>query len=452
MSEVAEVAVGSASLLAGAHALVDQLLEYPVDLDSADALLDSVRSLHQLTNRLAAVEHRLVREVDGRSFAWDRGARDTAALLRSMLLLDPHDARARVRAAEAAGPRQTLSGEPLPPIYPRVAAAQAAGDISQRQAVVIVSTIEKLPDGVQAEHGELVETELVGFAASLDPFLLAKAGLRIRQLLDPDGVLDDHERRWRERDVNTHVRADGSGTMHADLTPECMQRLLVAFDVLAAPKPAADGVKDPRTAGQRRHDALDDVLDIAQRAQTMTTTGGVAATVVLTADVDDWTGNTGFATTGHGAPVPVCEAKKWFGADLRVIAALFDRITAVRGYSHTQRIFTEQQRLVIHARDGGCIFPGCDAPAAWCQIHHVATHESGGPTSIDNGVLICRYHHRHFERMGWQVLMCDGVPEWIPPRWVDPAQRPRRNHLHDAVPDFRRVVLRRCTTLPTASP
>jgi hypothetical protein len=222
--------------------------------------------------------------------------------------------------------------------------------------------------------------------------------------------------------------------LHGELTTECMQRLLVTFDALAAPKPAADGAQDARTAGQRRHDALLAMLDLQQRAELLPTTGGVAATLVLTADAHDWAGDTGFATTGHGAPIPVCAAKQWLGADLRFIAVLVDRVRAIRGYSHSQRIFTEQQRLAIIARDRGCIFPGCDAPPAWCQIHHVQEWADGGPTSVDNGALICKYHHRHFAAMGWQVRMRDGVAEWIPARWIDPTQRPRRNHLHDTVP------------------
>jgi hypothetical protein len=37
--------------------------------------------------------------------------------------------------------------------------------------------------------------------------------------------------------------------------------------------------------------------------------------------------------------------------------------------------------------------------------------------------------------MGWQVRMGDGdVPEWIPPKWIDEQQRPRRNTAHDRPP------------------
>lgn len=41
--------------------------------------------------------------------------------------------------------------------------------------------------------------------------------------------------------------------------------------------------------------------------------------------------------------------------------------------------------------------------------------------------LVCSFHHREFERRGWQVEITDGLPVWIPPRWIDAEQRPQIN-------------------------
>ena len=39
------------------------------------------------------------------------------------------------------------------------------------------------------------------------------------------------------------------------------------------------------------------------------------------------------------------------------------------------------------------------------------------------------YHHRHFAERGWACrLNKDGLPVWIPPKWIDPLQRPILNH------------------------
>jgi hypothetical protein len=61
----------------------------------------------------------------------------------------------------------------------------------------------------------------------------------------------------------------------------------------------------------------------------------------------------------------------------------------------------------------------------------VVEYRTGGPTSVDNGTLLCGHHHRSFEQAGWAVAIVDGTAWWTPPTWIDPQQRPVRNTAHD---------------------
>jgi hypothetical protein len=55
----------------------------------------------------------------------------------------------------------------------------------------------------------------------------------------------------------------------------------------------------------------------------------------------------------------------------------------------------------------------------------------GGPTSLNNGVLLCLYHHQQAHSTEWTIAIAsDGRPDFIAPRWIDPHQQPRRNHHH----------------------
>jgi hypothetical protein len=55
----------------------------------------------------------------------------------------------------------------------------------------------------------------------------------------------------------------------------------------------------------------------------------------------------------------------------------------------------------------------------------------GGPTSLANAVLVCGHHHRLIHHSDWTVhIGPDGHPEFVPPKWIDPNQTPRRNHFH----------------------
>src|SRR5205823_1545720 len=49
-------------------------------------------------------------------------------------------------------------------------------------------------------------------------------------------------------------------------------------------------------------------------------------------------------------------------------------------------------RLLRH-RDGGCRFPGCGR-RRWLKAHHIWHWGKGGPTDLDNLVLLCQAHHR----------------------------------------------------------
>ena len=68
------------------------------------------------------------------------------------------------------------------------------------------------------------------------------------------------------------------------------------------------------------------------------------------------------------------------------------------------------QRSALAVRDRHCRFPGCDRPGSWCDAHHVWHWSEGGPTDLDNLVLLCRRHHRMLHRRrGMEAeLLADG--------------------------------------------
>jgi hypothetical protein len=216
------------------------------------------------------------------------------------------------------------------------------------------------------------------------------------------------------------------------------------LDVLARPKPEANGVKDTRTAGQRRHDGLLEGFKLMARANQLPRCAGVTTTVLLTMTDHAYATGEGTATTGHGAILDAREAQRWIGGDARIFPVKLGPMKQVEEYGTTQRLFTEAQRLAMIARDsggppanegvaggGGCSFPAFDAPPQWTEAHHVIPYAEGGATSVDSGVLLCGYDHDQHERNGWRCIMINKIPHWIPPKWRDSEQVPIRNHAHD---------------------
>jgi len=76
-------------------------------------------------------------------------------------------------------------------------------------------------------------------------------------------------------------------------------------------------------------------------------------------------------------------------------------------------------RRALAARDRGCVFVGCDRAPAHCDGHHITSWLDGGPTDLDNLVLLCRVHHRLVHDGGWRLRRDDdGVVTVTPPASV----------------------------------
>ena len=410
-------------------AAVDGLLM--ADLSRVDALglVGLLRAVEVQVRRLAVVDHRLVAEIDARGVGHEVGACCTADLLRQVLRVSSREAAGRVRAAADLGPRRTLTGDPLPPLFPAVAAAQSAGTISPAHARVITSTIDALPAALDAVHGPAAETFLVEHAAHLDPAQLGHAATRLADTLNPDGTHTDDADHQRRRELTLHTNRDGTGHLSGTLTPEATAVWQTVLDALSAPTPATDGRRDPRTGSQRRHDALLDAGQRLLRTGDLPDNGGTPVTIAVTITLDQLRTTTGHAGTSRGTQLSIPNLLR-LAAEADIIPAVLNDAGGILAYGRTRRLATRAQRLALPARDRGCSFPGCDRPPTWCQAHHITPWQHGGHTDVDCLTLLCGHHHREFDKQGWTCLMLDGIPHWKPPTWLDPTQTPRRNTTH----------------------
>ena len=417
------------SAVATLTSAVDDLLAMSLSHLPVRELPELARAVETQLRRLPVFDHALIAEMDSRDVASVLGARTTAAVLVEVLRVSPGEAKARVRAAEDLGPRVGLGGEPLPPLFGHLVAAQAHGAISVEHARVIVDTIDKLPHALQAEHADAAEAALVANAHEFDPTIVTGLARRIRDHLDPDGTLTDETDRHRRRSVTFHQRRDGSAHGTFEFNASCTARWQTLFDALAKPAKAADDTLDPRSPEQRRHDAMDDAAARLLRGGDLPDSGGTPATVVVTVTLEQLQTRTGLASTAHGGTTSIAAALEQ-ACEAGIIPVVVTDAGGVISHGRTRRIASPRQRIILAGRDRGCSFPGCGIPPAWCQAHHVIAWKDGGDTTIDNLALVCGHHHREFERLGWTCNMTDGVPEWTPPAWIDFTRTPRRNNTH----------------------
>ena len=127
------------------------------------------------------------------------------------------------------------------------------------------------------------------------------------------------------------------------------------------------------------------------------------------------------------APSPASTVRK-IACDADIIPVLLGSEGRILDIGRTTRIFPPHIRKAITARDQGCAFPGCTIPAPWCEAHHITYWSHGGPTSTDNGTLLCSHHHHLIHKEQWPIQVKTGVPWFIPPPHIDPRQKPQQNN------------------------
>jgi hypothetical protein len=77
----------------------------------------------------------------------------------------------------------------------------------------------------------------------------------------------------------------------------------------------------------------------------------------------------------------------------RISRVLLSPLGQVTGLESLTDTVTARQRRALAARDLGCAARGCTRPPAMCDAHHLTALADGGPTVLDNLVLLCRRHH-----------------------------------------------------------
>ena len=369
--------------------------------------------------RLAAIG-----EFEARGLYRDDGASSTRVWLRNRYRMAIATASRLVRLATTVDAAPGAVGE-----------AVAAGKVNLDQAASIVRSIDRLPRDVGSQVRDDAAAALVGYSADLDPGQLDVVGDRILHLVAPE-VAEEADRKALERDEERARRGraftmvpdpvGGGVRLSGRLPAEAAAAVGAAIDPLCKPVPG-----DERVPAQRRADALVEVCRLALGTTDLPRSGGDRPQVVVNVDFDVLKQQLGAGTLGNGIRVTP-ETVRRIACDCRLIPAVLDSLGQPLDLGRSVRLVKGPLRQALVARDRGCSFPGCDRGPRWTEGHHVRHWTAGGPTSLANTVLLCGLHHGEVHRSdGWTVTMeADGLPSFIPPRHIDPEQRPRRNHHH----------------------
>ena len=134
--------------------------------------------------------------------------------------------------------------------------------------------------------------------------------------------------------------------------------------------------------------------------------------------VGDWAvAGAAMGALGHEIPPELAQRLTCDGEVWRAVLDPGTGLPLEVGRAH--RVVPYWIRKALHARDRGCRWPGCDAPAAWTDAHHLLAWWLGGLTDVDNLHSALPVAPHEGPRGSWQLDLdpTTGDCDRHPARW-----------------------------------
>jgi Domain of unknown function (DUF222)/HNH endonuclease len=302
----------------------------------------------------------------------------------------------RCRLPRSAARRRVRLGRALRHL-PECAEAWREGAIGVDQARAIASARRHRTEASM----ERDEGMLVSQAAQMGFEDFYRALSYWKQLADPDGAEAADEDRKASR--NVFLEASFTGMWLGQMTLDPVSGTIVAGELnrLEHDMFEADCAEAKerlgrtarfdelaRTSAQRRADAL---VEMAARSSSAPS-DGIRPAPLFSVFVGYETLHGRICELENGTVLTRAALTPWLDAAYfeRAIFSLGSRVDV----SVRARLFTGGTRRALELRDRMCTHPYCYEPAENCQGDHIEPWAEGGPTTQENGRLLCGFHNR----------------------------------------------------------
>ncbi|TBN56369.1 HNH endonuclease [Glaciihabitans arcticus] len=359
------------------------------------------------------------------------GHRTPEAMIRAVTGSTTKEAFTAVRVG------RLVATDPERPWLDPVGAAVADGTLT-------VSGADAISTGLGGLGGAVDEASLAGAAATLatagadlDADTLQRLARQARDDIDEAGIGDREAARFARRSLTVNRQSDGMVKLIWLLDPESAATVLEVYDRATSPrrggprfvsgpnKDHADRITaDPRSTAQIASDTFVHLIDAGSTVDDsqLLGSGGPVIRILTPSSINgsNEEDSHGFI---EGQPDPIgsdtLERLACTGATTRV--TITD--TGPLDVGREQRLFTRKQRIALAARDGGCMWPGCDRPASWTEAHHIDHwKDDHGSTDINDGILLCTFDHLTLHNNKWKIIRHGTTYGLIPPPDIDPHQ------------------------------
>lgn len=273
--------------------------------------------------------------------------------------------------------------------------AAEAGQLSVNQLEVLAYARSRHPEPFASDEATLANSvsglTLSDTRRAVDYWVQAHDG--------PDDVSDPEPSR-----VHLSKTLGGRGRLDGDLDAESHGLLSEALESLISEMVRSTPRERLGSASQRRAEALTEMarrfLDLPETP----TDHGNRPHVTVFVGWDTLTGiDRGGLCELSDATVIAPSLAQRLACDARVCRLLTGPRGEILDLGRSVRTVSPAQWRALRARDRHCQFPGCYRTYLWCDAHHIRAWYLGGPTNLDNLILLCRHHHTLVHEGGWRL-------------------------------------------------
>ncbi len=335
-----------------------------------------------------------------------------------------------LRLSALTAQRRLAVAETLAQTLPETGRALHRGRIGYLHAM----TLTEATYGLDADTAAAVEARVLPRAGGQTLAEFKRSVRRAVHTLNPARVEEQRAHAMTERRVCVTARDDGMAELWALLPAEGAAAVMAAVDCLASVTSATD----PRSADQRRADALVDLGVAALHDPLLPKARGLRPSIHVTVaastllGLDEQPGE----LAGHG-PIPASLARRLAADDTGTWRRLLTDPATNTLLDYGRSTYRPPRDLTeyVIARDGICAFPGCSRNAARCDIDHRIPYNKGGNTTPENLQPLCKRHHRLKHEAGWALEK----PANDAYRWTSPSRHRYESRLPDRPVDTSRT-------------
>ncbi len=374
---------GVAGEVARVHTLLADVAASISSETSGAAASEALREALCADNQLSLLIVLLTNRVDrSGEFARD-GAMSMGAWLRTESHCSTGWATARVK-----------TGRLLVDSLPATRAAWAAGSLNFEH----VQVIARAAAGLDAGQLAALDRALAAAAPDTTPVMLRDIAAAVLERIAPEAAEKGRDDKTAEQSVQLSDVPDGgylTGTLDAETTA-LLRAALGKFTPEAAPFRDSNGLVQPGpTLSHRQALGLAEMCRQALDFGTGNPPSANKPHLIVTISETDLRAGIGVGTLPGGGTLPAADLRR-IACDSKIIPVLLSSAGMPLDVGRTTRSISPAQRVALNLRDKGCRHPDCYRPPSDCDAHHVIHWLNGGPTDLENLILLCRGHHtRH---------------------------------------------------------